>query len=354
MGLRFAAILVVAVLAGGVIGYGVQKFLPQAPAAAFADVRVTVPLPPMPTKGPVIDKPPPTETSTAEKPAKPDKPLGPAMAQVLVPAPDPALVEDSSLGPLPKIGKDGRQPWQVYARPFDRTDRHPRIAVIVSGLGLDGDTTKQAIERLPSAVTLSFDPYARQLVQQINLARQAGHEVLLDLPMEPTDYPRQDPGPATLLTTLDDTQNIKRLDWVLSRGTGYVGVTGLSGSRFTSARQSIQPVLVALKQRGLLFVDSRASDQSIAAPLARAMGEPWAMSDRLIDAEPSKDGVDHALADLEGRASRDGVALGIGTPYPVTLDSLVAWAGTLAGKSLVLAPVSAVANQQPAPTVAVQ
>lgn len=344
-------VVAVAIIAAG--GFLAQKTI--VPASLQAPVQKPVKLalaslPPTAGKRTAPETPPTQAAPTATPPA----PSGPAVAQLLVPAPDPALVEDSPTGPLPRIGKDGRRPWQVYARPFDRSDKHPRIAIVISGLGLDGDATRQAIERLPGTVTLSFDPYARQLVQQLNAARQAGHETLLDLPMEPTDYPRQDPGPATLLTTLDDAQNVARLDWVLSRGTGYVGVTGLSGSRFTSSRQSIQPVLIALKERGLMFIDSRSSEQSIAATLARNVGMPWAMSNRLIDAEPSKEGVDHALADLESQAGRDGVALGIGTPYPVTMDRVAAWAATLAGKGLSLAPVSAIANQQPAPSVAAQ
>jgi polysaccharide deacetylase 2 family uncharacterized protein YibQ len=355
--LRFVGMLVVAV---GIVGggaYVARLVLPPVRGPVVAR-PVSVKLPPPPNMP--STRPPLTAVETpGDAAAKPDKPPtstlnGPAAAQALVPAPDPALVEESPSGPVPVIGRDGRQPWRVYARPFDRADKHPRIAIVISGLGLDSDATRQAVDQLPDNVTLSFDPYARQLVQQLNGARQSGHEVLLDLPMEPTDYPRQDPGPATLLTTLDDAQNLKRLVWVLSRGVGYVGVTGLSGSRFTSAKQSIQPVLVALKDRGLLFVDSRSSDQSIAAALARNIGMAWAVSNRLIDAEPSKEGVDHALADLEARANRDGVALGIGTPYPVTMERVGAWAATLAAKGLVLAPVSAIANQQAPPTVAAQ
>lgn len=368
-------LLVVAIL---VLGAAAGLWLLSAGPAPVAPppTRVTIRLPPLPGK-PAPDKPTP-DKATGDKPVAVQEPApvapspntpspaaptpvappvasqggpAPTVAQFLVPAPDPALVEDTPLGPLPAIAKDGRQPWQVYARPFDRADKRPRIAIIITGLGLDGDKTRQAIERLPPAVTLSFDPYARQLVQQINTARAAGHETLIDLPMEPTDYPRQDPGPATLLTTLDDSQNIARLNWVLSRAAGYVGVTGLSGSRFTGSRQSVQPVLVVLKQRGLLFVDSRASEQSIAASLARAIGAPWAVNDRLLDGEPSRDGVDKALSDLEERARRFGAALGIGTPYPITLERITAWAPSLSGKGLVLAPTSAIANSQPPPTV---
>lgn len=337
-GLLAAAILVPVAAAGLWLGYS------RPPPVPLTD-RVVMKLPPPPT-APVLNVP------AKDVPAKDVPALGRPASEVLVPAPDPALVQTGPAGSLPVIARDGRQPWQVYSRPFDRADQRPRIAIVITGMGLDGDLTTQAIERLPPAVTLSFDPYARQLAQQITAARQAGHEVLLDLPMEPTDYPRQDPGPYTLLTSLEDSQNVARLNWVLSRAAGYVGVTGLSGSRFTSTRQSIQPILLALKQRGLMFIDSRASEQSIAASLARSLNMAWAMSDRLIDAEPSRDGIDNALANIEERARRDGAALGIGTPYPVTLERIAAWVSTLAGKGLVLAPATAIANSQPPPTVA--
>lgn len=120
--------------------------------------------------------------------------------------PDPALVEDSPDGKLPIIGADGRQPWQVYARRFDQADRRPRVALVIAGLGLDAEASRAAIAQLPAAVTLGFSPYAHELPNWIGAARQAGHEVLLGLPLEPADFPREDPGPGTLLTSLDPPQ----------------------------------------------------------------------------------------------------------------------------------------------------
>ena len=274
---------------------------------------------------------------------------GQLLAQPLVPAPDPALIEKSADGPLPIIGSDGRQPWQIYARPFDQNDKRPRVAVMVAGLGLDADLTRQAIERLPPAITLSFDPYAGALESWVKEARKAGHEVLLGLPMEPVDYPRQDPGPYTLLTSLNDQQNTARLDKVLGRATGYVGLASFMGSRFTTERASLQPVLNTLKGRGLLFVDSRDSDQSIAGALARSLGLAWAVANRRLDTEPSREAIDKALGELADAARRDGAALGIATLYPVTLERLGGWAAGLADKGLALAPVTAIAMRQPAP-----
>src|SRR5690606_14076316 len=126
----------------------------------------------------------------------------------LAPAPDQALVEETADGPLPKIAADGRKPSEVYARPVPpdaRIDR--RIALVVSGMGISESATAHAIEVLPPEVTLSFAPYGSGLQDWIAKARAAGHEVLLELPMEPFGYPQNDPGPHTLLTGGDKGEN---------------------------------------------------------------------------------------------------------------------------------------------------
>ena len=145
----------------------------------------------------------------------------------LPPAPDPALVDATADGPLPKIARDGRKPWQVYARPVPAgTQTVRRIALVVSGMGISESATAHAIETLPPEVTLSFAPYGARLQEWIDKARAAGHEVLLELPMEPFGYPQNDPGPHTLLTGGDTGENISRLEWLMSRFTGYAGVMG--------------------------------------------------------------------------------------------------------------------------------
>ena len=160
-------------------------------------------------------EPKPEPPAREAEPAPQAAPAQPAPQVALAPAPDPALVEQSAFGPLPRIGADGREPWQVYARPFDTSDQRPRVAIVISGLGRSAAATEAAIQGLPGAVTLAFLPYGQNLQHLINLARAAGHEILLNLPMEPIDYPINDPGPNTLLTALSIEQNQNRLNWVL-------------------------------------------------------------------------------------------------------------------------------------------
>jgi uncharacterized protein len=264
--------------------------------------------------------------------------------------PEPGLVEDSPEGKLPIIGKDGRQPWQVYAGRFDAADTRPRLALVVEGLGLDATATRDAIARLPAAVTLGFSPYAHDLAKSIGRARRAGHEVLMGVPLEPADYPREDPGPYTLLTSLDPQQNLARLKTVMGRGAAYAGLLGVMGDRFVADKASLEPMLEAVKARGLLFVDDHDAGQSAFGPLARALGMAWALAQRRIDADASAAGVDKALGDLAAIAVRDGAALGLGGLYPVTLDRILAFAPTLAGKGVMLAPASAVAMREKPPS----
>ena len=259
---------------------------------------------------------------------------------------DPTLLETKNDTKLPMIGPDGRQPWSTYGRPFNLDDTRPRVAVLVVGLGLGKDLTDHAINSLPGTISLSFSPYARNLESLMAKARRAGHETLIDLPMEPLDFPRDDPGPSTLLTSLSLVDNLNRLEWVLGRAPGYVGVVTWMGSQFSTVEDALMPVLQGLKERGLMFVDSRATSRSIATELASSIQLPRAFNNAFIDSTPSIDGVDRALAGLEAIARQQRYAVGIARPLPVTLDRLMRWAGTLEAKGLALAPVSAIADRQ--------
>ncbi len=280
-------------------------------------------------------------------PAAPQLALLPGVSSALPPAPDPGLIERTPQGPLPRIGDDGRQPWRVYAKPFNAADARPRIAVVLSALGLSSAATEAAIQGLPGGVTLAFQPYADDLQNWIQLSRAAGHEVLLHLPMEPVDYPANDPGPQALFTALTPQQNLARLEWTLSRVSGYVGVTNHMGSRFTTSRSAMKPVIETLKERGLLYVDTRASARSVGAALATEIGVPRALNDRFIDTgSVNRETIDNHLAEAERIARETGLSVVVGQPYPVTLERLGVWLAGLEDRGIALAPISAVVNLQ--------
>ncbi|MDP2125049.1 MAG: divergent polysaccharide deacetylase family protein [Parvibaculum sp.] len=263
---------------------------------------------------------------------------------VLPPVPDPALVENSAQGPLPKIAPDGRWPYQVYARPVPAgTPATRRVAIVVSGMGISESATAHAIETLPPEVTLSFAPYGPNLQDWIAKARAAGHEVLLELPMEPFGYPQNDPGPYTLLTSLSPEENLTRLEWLMSRFTGYAGVMNYQGARFTTSVVSVEAMIGALKARGLFYVDNGASARSVAPQLARDAGMPVVLATRIIDPVQNPQVIATSLDVLE-EAATDGVAIGVASGFPVTVDAVAKWAATLGERNFVLVPVTAVAN----------
>jgi polysaccharide deacetylase 2 family uncharacterized protein YibQ len=264
----------------------------------------------------------------------------------LLMAPDPALSETSPRGLIPKIGADGRQPWNAYARPFDEPPTRPRLAIVLQNMGLNAQLTTLAAERLAPEISFAFNPYAQDLAAQVERARQAGHEVLLGLPMEPFDYPSSDPGPYTLLTSLNEQENHRRLDWALARAAGYIGFTNLMGGKYTSSPDHMRSIATVLKARGLMFFDSRTAPRSVAARVVRETGGIYAFANRQIDAQPSAQLIDARLEELERTARVNGVAVGSAFPYPVTLDRLLAWTATLDAKGIALAPVSAIANRQ--------
>jgi hypothetical protein len=248
---------------------------------------------------------------------------------------EPAWLEVGPYGPVPRIAPDGRRSLVVHARPFDLQDPRPKVALVVAGLGLQDRLTSRAID-LPGAISLHFSAYATGLSEWAERARDSGHEVLLDLPMEPLDYPADDPGPHLLLADNPPGDNLDRLAWLLARAPGYIGVAG-SGGRFAGSPQAAA-VLGELARRGLGFVEL-GSDRL--AGTAGALGLAYVATAAAIDEEPSAAAIDRSLAALEAAALASGGALGLAEAYPVSLERLELWVATLDTKGLALAPVSA-------------
>ncbi|MDZ4110851.1 MAG: divergent polysaccharide deacetylase family protein [Brevundimonas sp.] len=258
-------------------------------------------------------------------------------AQPLPEAPIAGLSQPGPNGPLPAIASDGRVPAQAYARPF-RSNGRPRVAIIVGGLGLNAVTTRAAIERLPAEVTLSFVPYAEGLQGWIDLARAQGHEVLLEMPMEPTGYPANDPGPYTLLASGESADIQAKMNWLLGRAVGYFGVTNYMGDRFAASDAGMTAFLGILRQRGVAFLDD--------GSMSRRPGA-WARAsaNRIIDEQQNPTAIVGQLNALEALAKGQGQALGTGFSYPVTVEAVARWTAELDARGLQLAPASAMTQR---------
>jgi len=308
--------LLVLGLIGG--GAGVLAVLGPPPAAPTAPAQAAVAAPPAT---------PPAATD----PGPPAAPLPPGL--------DPTLSEASRFGALPRLGPENRSSIRAYARPFDRADPRPRVALVVGGLGMNAGLTEEAIERLPAAVTLAFSPYAPRLERLVAAARAKGMELLLALPLEPNGYPLNNPGDRAMLSVLPAAENEQRLFWAMSRFSGYVGAIGalgpLRGERFAQVPALLHDLQTALHGRGLLYIDPR--------PGAHPSERAWGRTVDLVIDEPATGGeVTRKLATLEDLARRDQSALGYaGEPAPMLLERIASWAAGLESRGVVLAPVTA-------------
>lgn len=256
--------------------------------------------------------------------------------------PDTRVIERSSYGYLPAVSDDGVRPLDVYSRPVV-TEFHsiPQIAIIVGGLGLSEVGTENALNTLPKDVTLALAPYGKDLDRWMQKAREMGYELLLQLPMEPYDFPDNDPGPHSLLVSLQPTEMMDRLQWLLTRVTNYVGVINQMGARFMSTKPSMQFLMEKLSARGLMFVDDGTSSRSIAGSVAAETKMPFSGVDVVLDGVPREDEINAKLLQLEGVARARGVAVASASALPVTIRQLEIWSRDLEERGLKLVPVSA-------------
>ena len=264
-------------------------------------------------------------------------------------APEPKLTEPSRHGPIPVIGPNGARASLIYAHPQSlppgKRDA-PQIAIIIAGIGISASGTADAFAKLPAPVTFAIAPYGTNLPALAARANDAKHEVLLQAPMEPFDYPNNDSGPQTLLTTLSAEQNIDRLHWQMSRLQGYVGIVSYMGASFTASEQSLAPVLRETAKRGLIYVDDGASPRSVASQFAGSHNLPFAKVDVVIDAVPTSVEIDRALVRLEMAARDHGTAVGLANALPGTVTRIAEWAKKVEAHGFVLVPITMVAVKE--------
>ncbi|GAB5509803.1 MAG: divergent polysaccharide deacetylase family protein [Hyphomicrobiales bacterium] len=245
---------------------------------------------------------------------------------------------------VPARGPNGERALDAYARPVEAgtlADGQPRIAIIVSGLGLSQTATQSVIDRLPGEMTLSFAPYGNSLSRWTSRARQAGHEYLIEVPMEPFDYPNNDPGPHTLLASHDVQANLERMQWALSRVPTPVGVMNYMGGRFTSEEQLVRPIVADAVARGLMVVDDGRSARSRVSVVAQE-NAPVLRADVIVDARTDEQSMTNRLTQLEALARENGEAVGVASALPLTITMLEDWAASLRAKGIVLVPVSSI------------
>lgn len=257
----------------------------------------------------------------------------------------PDLLEESEHGAIPRMSATGQTPFEAYSQPAamtpDAAGGKPLIAIIVTGLGLNSSGTTAAIQTLPAPVTLAFAPYGKGLAAATGTARATGHELLLEVPLEPFDYPESDPGPDTLLTGQAPRDNLNKLFTVMGKFGGYVGVINHMGARFTASTSDFAPVMEELGSRGLGYVDDGSSNRSVATQLAAADAVEFGKADMALDAQPARQPILDQLKALEQKAQQNGSAIGVISALPVSIDTLAEWSKSAGDRGFTLVPVSA-------------
>lgn len=305
------------------------------------------------TPSPAPAEPAPAQTPTAETPA---------------PTPDPAATETETttetatpeqvdpLNPVEKRLPDGsiipiageQNAWQFYAKPRENIgESTPRIALVISGLGLAERATQAAVA-LPDTVTLSFSSYGALTAGWSQVARQKGHELLLDLPVQTRKYPAADPGTDGLLLALSPQEMAERFTHVLTKARGYVGLT-MPRDDSLSEDEKIMQLLALFRQHGLLMVNSYPQQTAAMFQATQKTGVPILQTQVLLDTQLDETEIKNRLARAEDLSRRYGQILVIGNAYPLTLGLVDSWLQTLPQKGIAIVPVSALVNMPPKP-----
>lgn len=257
--------------------------------------------------------------------------------------PDPAVVEDTPHGRLPVRGADGERAFDIYARPWSGA-RGARVVIIVGGLGLSQTGTQHAIATLPEDITLAFAANGNSLQRWMQEARRAGHEILLQVPFEPFDYPANDPGAGTLTVAAGAEANLADLHTAMARITNYTGITNFMGGRFLADSEALEPVMRDLAARGIMFLDDGTSAQSLTDHFAKTLGIPFAASDMVLDATQERGSILAKLDELERIARRNGIAIGVASAFEVSVDAIRTWSEEVRARGIEIVSASAAAN----------
>ncbi len=245
---------------------------------------------------------------------------------------------DDPLGKARGVPTPGVKPSVAAPSP----PAQPRIAIFVSGMGLDAGATRTAIETMPAAVTLAFLPYGTAIATNVAAAKTKGHEVLLQLPMR--NERGASPGPHALRPDAPAELLKGDLAWLMDRFSGYDGVVNLLGAPVTADAGAMNAVLRTIGARHLYYLDDGTSRQSLAESLAPDLNVEFAKTDLVLDATSDPAVVRANLDQLVAIAKRKGRAIGMASGLPEHLGTISRFAAEVGGKGVVLVPVSALAH----------
>ncbi|HSO48427.1 MAG TPA: divergent polysaccharide deacetylase family protein [Rhizobiaceae bacterium] len=353
--LALAVLLVLVFATGGLLASG--ALFPKPPAVT-AQAPASPAQPEAPAPAPSATEAEPAETDAAADPDAPALSAPEAQGEItevqpaepvrqekaLAHLPDPELTERVADGLLPKRGSDGRRPMDVYSRPPATEGNFgvARVVLIVGGMGISQSGSSQALKQLPPSVTLAFAPYGNSLLRWMQDARRKGHELLLQVPMEPFGFPENTPGEHTLNTAADGAANVADLHWSMSRITNYVGIINFLGGKFVTDPLALKPVFEDVAARGLLFVDDGSVRNSVTRDVATQALLPHARATIQIDTVRTRADIARQLNLLAEEAKRTGIAIGVANAFPDSIELIAKFAAAASAKGIEITPVSAI------------
>jgi len=251
----------------------------------------------------------------------------------------------------PELAKDEANTHAFKAPELPVEDsKKNKIAIIVKDLGLSKSMTLEALQ-LPQTFTLGFSPYANNVNEWIDQAAKKGFETLINIPLQPTDYPVNDPGPRAMLQNLSTGENLSRLDWILSRSNKILGVYSLDNETFSTSRANISPVLESLQKKDKILIYGNMTNDRSLENLSASIGTSYAAVNVNIDDELDEEKIKNNLLKLEGISISNSVAIGYINPYPITIKAVNKWLSELDNNSVIIAPLSSliIRNNNTAP-----
>ena len=223
---------------------------------------------------------------------------------------------------LPKIAVDGSKPWIEYGNFVNIQPNFKKVAIIISGIGLDSRSSERIYNIFNSEVSLSFSPYTVDKKSAILGARETGHETYIDLLLPSKDYTKEDTGPLSLIAKMKDSEAKDVLQNILNTNAPLGGVVIRDGLINEKNKKTINFLLKLLKERGLLAIDATSSNIIDSITVANV---PRHRADIVINKDMMKSDITTVLKKAENLAFNKGQVLIVADPKPIILVELYKW-----------------------------
>ncbi len=253
-----------------------------------------------------------------------------------------AVIESAELSPEEK--EFSKKMLDERRKKINLSGGKKSIVIVISGLGLSVRSTEAALE-VPVNFTLGFSPYAPDVAVWNKKAIVLGFDTLLHLPMETPDYSVDDPGPYALVSTAAAEENLSRLEMLLSLGVGYKGVYTSPQENFSTDINNMRPIITGLADLNVPLLYGKGAGNVSLLQFAEHSRVSLITSDITIDSTITYEAITQQLEKLESIALQNDYAVGIASPYPLTVNTLKYWQKGLAEKNMQVVPISLLLDQ---------